>query len=149
EVEYLSQPEQMEVEEGISSIISSIISTSINEEYGEFEPEDKISIVFQEFNGASEQASTEQSMIPTWLYIVAAILLIIIIFLIILLVRNRKTKEDELEEDVFVAETNTEIPELEKDDESETVIRRKQLENLAKENPEDFAKLLRSWIGED
>ena len=33
--------------------------------------------------------------------------------------------------------------------ETEATIRRKQLEKMAKEKPDDFAKLLRSWIAED
>ena len=32
---------------------------------------------------------------------------------------------------------------------SEKEKKKKQLEKLAKEKPEEFAKLLRSWIGED
>ncbi|MFE7493669.1 hypothetical protein ACFU42_02085, partial [Bacillus velezensis] len=33
--------------------------------------------------------------------------------------------------------------------ETEETVRRKQLEKMAKEKPEDFAKLLRSWLDED
>ena len=34
-------------------------------------------------------------------------------------------------------------------DENESTIRRKQLEQLAREKPDEFAKLLRTWISED
>src|SRR5690625_4695523 len=42
EVQYLSLQEQESVEEGITSILNSIITTSIDKEYGEIEPDEKI-----------------------------------------------------------------------------------------------------------
>jgi flagellar M-ring protein FliF len=42
------------------------------------------------------------------------------------------------------------IRDLDEDkEETEGSLRKKQLEKMAKEKPEDFAKLLRSWIAED
>ena len=38
---------------------------------------------------------------------------------------------------------------LTEEQETEGTIRRKQLEKMAKEKPEEFAKLLRTWIAED
>ncbi|RLL45313.1 flagellar basal body M-ring protein FliF [Oceanobacillus piezotolerans] len=148
EVQYLSQQEQGDVEDGISSILSSIIDTSIDDTYGEVIPEDKVSIVFQEFNGQSMTAEEREPIIPLWMYVVAGILLVIIIVLIILLVRNRKQKDEEIEQS-SVTEMIEEVPDIPKEQDSDSVIRRKQLEKMAKEKPEEFAKLLRSWIGED
>lgn len=149
EVEYLTQQEESNVEDSISSIVNSIISTTINDEYGgEVEPEENASIEFQEFTG--DQLPAESSpVIPAWLYVVGALLLAIILFLAILLWRNRKSAEEfeeVIEEDT---EQTAEVPEIEPEKESDAVVRRKQLEKIAKEKPEDFAKLLRSWIGED
>ena len=42
-----------------------------------------------------------------------------------------------------------EVPDLPDEQDSEATVKRKQLEKLAKEKPDDFAKLLRSWIAED
>lgn len=152
EVEYLTMQEQTNVEEGITSILNSIISTTINEEYEEetgAEPEEKMSIVFQEFNGSIAEPEEIGPQIPAWLYVVGAILLLVIIGLIIYLIRKRRTT-DEYEEVVeYVDEKPNEIPEMEKPEDSENVVKRKQLEKVAKENPEEFAKMLRSWIGED
>src|SRR5699024_4747365 len=50
ELQYLTQQEQNTVEEGINSILNSIITTSIDKSFGEIEPEEKVSIVFQEFS---------------------------------------------------------------------------------------------------
>lgn len=149
EIQLLTQQEQTAVEQGISSILNSIVSTSISKEYGEINPEEKVSIIFQEFNGKPSLPDSKVSAIPKWLYITGAALLIIIILLAILLFRKRNNEEEEeIEEDVTEEKVTT-IPEMPDNEQSEAVIRRKQLEKIAKEKPEDFAKLLRSWIGED
>ncbi|CAM5345669.1 Flagellar M-ring protein OS=Lysinibacillus sphaericus OT4b.31 OX=1285586 GN=fliF PE=3 SV=1 [Lysinibacillus sphaericus] len=41
------------------------------------------------------------------------------------------------------------IDDINEEIETEATMRRKQLEKMAKEKPDDFAKLLRSWIAED
>src|SRR5690625_6246925 len=97
EVEYLSQQEQNTVEDGITSIINPIITTSVNAEYGEIEPEEKTSIVIQEFNGKTPFSETTSPVIPKWMYITSVILLVINIILIIFLIRSRKDRETDLE----------------------------------------------------
>ncbi|WP_087972911.1 flagellar basal-body MS-ring/collar protein FliF [Oceanobacillus rekensis] len=149
DVEYLTQPEQMAVEEGFHSILNSIVGTTIDEDYGEVVPEEKTSIVFQEFTESPTVTETTSPAIPTWMYVVGAILLLIIILLIVLLIRNRNKEEEEMIEETVVEPMMTDVPDMPQEEESESVVRRKQLEKIAKDNPEDFAKLLRSWIGED
>lgn len=153
EVEYLSQQDQNAVQDGINSILNSMIGTSIDKEYGEIDPEEKISIVFQEFSGNTPFSETTSPVIPLWMYITGAVLLVIIIILIVILLRNRKDREEdfeeEFEEEMFSTETPMEVPKIDEKPESESVIRKKQLEKMAKENPEEFAKLLRGWISED
>src|SRR5699024_11937194 len=145
EVEYLTLQEQTNVEEGITSILDSIISTTIqsNEEEVEVNPEEKMSIVFQEFTGGGMQtAEPAGGQIPLWLYIVGAVLIIIIIILVIYLIRGRNKEEyEEVIEYEKMPEEPKETPEMEMPEESESVVKRKQLEKAAKENPEDFAKL--------
>lgn len=147
EVQYLSLQEQESVEEGITSILNSIITTSIDKEYGEIEPDEKISIVFQEFSTTSDDlfASTEQQKIPLWAYVVGIILLLIIIILIVMLF-NRKRKEDEIAEEEYIVTEETDVPDIEEVPETDAERTRKQLESMAREKPEDFAKLLRSWM---
>jgi flagellar M-ring protein FliF len=41
------------------------------------------------------------------------------------------------------------VPDVNEEHETESSMRRKQLEKMAKEKPEDFAKLLRTWIAEE
>jgi len=151
ELEFLSAQEQTSVEQGISSILNSIVTTSIDPTFEEeVEPEEKISIVFQEFSGNPTTPEVDAGGIPTWLYIVGGILLAIIILLIVLLTRSKRSvREEEVEEETIIKEMTAEIPDLPQEKESESVIRRKQLEKIAQEKPEEFAKLLRSWMGQD
>ena len=41
------------------------------------------------------------------------------------------------------------VDDINDEQETEATVRRKQLEKMAKEKPEEFAKLLRTWISED
>src|SRR5699024_1460982 len=114
EVELLSQQEQNNVEDAVSSILNSMIQTSIAEEYGEIEPEEKISIVFQTFGGR-ELLTTDDSptkSIPIWMYVLGVGLIMLVILLIILLLRRRKeeiTEEVELPEQPVVQDIETPV----------------------------------------
>src|SRR5699024_9204043 len=85
----LNQQEQTEVEDGISSILNSMITTSINKDYGEIDPEDKISIVFQEFSHSVDDSEETGPIIPAWVYIVGGILLVAIIIALVMWRRSR------------------------------------------------------------
>ncbi len=147
-IQYLSQQEQGVVQEGIASILNSIISTSVDKEYGEVIPDDKTSIVFQEFS-TNANVSGGSKGISTWMYIAGVALLLIIAILIFLLIRNRRKNEAALMEESTNLEQQMEIPDIQENPDSELVVRKKQLEKMAQDKPEDFAKLLRSWIGEE
>ncbi|TMN23576.1 flagellar basal-body MS-ring/collar protein FliF [Lentibacillus cibarius] len=150
EVQYLTAQEQDTVEAGIASILNSIISTSVDGEYGEVQPQEKTSIVFQEF---SETVGTPKPPVPTipyWIYITGAALLVIIILLISMLLRRRKGKEEtETVTETETPDVETALPGMDDVEESASQQRKKQLEKMARDNPEDFAKLLRSWIADD
>lgn len=149
QIQYLSQPEQFSVEESIHSILQSVIRSSIDGDYGEQDVDEKISIVFQEFSGIDRTPSqTPTSAIPTWVYWTIGSLVIILIIAIVLLIRSRRREyEDVVMEEV--SEQAVEVPGYEEIPETETESRQRQIEQMAKEEPEDFAKLLRSWLAED
>src|SRR5690625_2515031 len=149
EVQLLSQQEQNNVEQGISSILNSMITTSINKDFGEVDPEERISIVFQPFNHQPGIEPQTGPGIPIWMYIVGGILLIAVILLIILLIRQRRGEEESEVEGEPITSSEVEDLELPTQPDSETDIQKKQIEKMAKEKPEEFAKLLRSWITED
>lgn len=158
ELVLLSDEEQSTVEEGISSILNSMITTSIDKEYGEMDPEEKVSIVFQPFNGTTptDAFDGEPAAIPMWVYIVGALALIIIIVLLILFIRNRRneTEETVVESEEVTVQSDVgadsyEVPSLDQLPKTEADIQKEQVEKMAKDQPEEFAKLLRGWISED
>ena len=76
------------------------------------------------------------------------LLLAAIVLLLFLFMKSRKKQQEE----VLVIEEKIEkfdIPDVNKEYQTESTMKKKQLEKMAKEKPEDFAKLLRSWISED
>lgn len=138
----------------IENILSTIIRTSIdkdeNKELNDEEIQQKIAITVQPFNGKVTLASQAKSnVIPWWVYAIGGVFLAIIGVLIFLWIRSRRKQDDE-REDLF-AETPEpiEIPDVNISHETEGNIRKKQLEKMAKEKPEEFAKLLRTWIADD
>ncbi|KGX93172.1 flagellar M-ring protein FliF [Pontibacillus halophilus JSM 076056 = DSM 19796] len=153
EATLLTQAEQQTVQASISSILNSIVSTSISPDYGEFTPEEKTSIVFQEFNGTPDYGTSGNVGIPTWVYIVGGALLLFIIILLLMLVRKRnrtaKSTDTYQSQQYDQMDTPIHVPDIDQEKETEESVRRKQLERMAKERPEEFAKLLRSWIAED
>lgn len=155
----------------ISNLLKNAVSTalSMNEfPVTEVELEDKISVFATEFQGRpvveeEEPKTTFLSGIPNNLLLVigAAVVLLIIIIIAVILLR-RKKKEELVEEDYdfggfeqALAKSNQVNLEAEEEemDLSEFSARanpkRKTIEKLAKGRPEDFAKLLRSWMADD
>lgn len=150
DLQLLDNAEQNTVEDGINSILDSMITTSIDKDYGEVDPEDKVSIVFQTFNNRDTFPDENPSSIPLWMYIVGALLLLSIILLVVFLLRRRRTDDEEIvEESVMTTSSEPEVSEIDTQPKSESEIQKEQLEKMAKDKPDDFAKLLRSWISED
>lgn len=133
--------------EDITKILGTIIRTSINDgnALSEVELEDKIAIHVNQFNGKVAFDTEPVPTIPLYVYIIAGILLLLIILLIAFLLRRRKNQQMEEEEELeeFL------LPDLDAEPDSEPIQKRKQLEKMAKEKPDDFAKLLRTWLAEE
>ena len=152
DVQLLDNAEQNDVEDGINSILDSMITTSIDKEYGEIDPDEKVSVVFQTFNNKDPFPDETPSSIPVWTYIVGALLLLVVILLVIYFIRRRRVTEEveEVVEEPFItSEPEQNIPNIDTQPKSEAEVQKEQLEKMAKDKPDDFAKLLRSWISED
>ncbi|WP_453996956.1 flagellar basal-body MS-ring/collar protein FliF [Bacillus nitroreducens] len=142
--------------EDIERILSTIVGTSINQDEDKVltheDIQDKIVVSVQEFNGKATTVSETpvNEGLPIWIYIVGGLLILGLIILLILVLRKKKVTETEEEitqpEPVFFEQT---IPDVNEEKESDTTVRRKQLEKLAKDKPEDFAKLLRTWLADE
>ncbi|HEX6922871.1 MAG TPA: flagellar basal-body MS-ring/collar protein FliF [Bacillales bacterium] len=135
----------------IQNILSTIVRTTLPKDGGQQltsqEIADKIYVSVQPFNGRVEVEKKPVSFIPNWYYVVAGGLLLLIILLILLLLRKKRdTGKEEIEE---LAESQPAVSDPRDEVEKEETVRRKQLEKMAKEQPEQFAKLLRSWLSEE
>lgn len=138
--------------EDIRQLLSTIIRTSIDKDVGtdvsDAALQNKVSISVQPFNGKVQFEPIPTTTLPWYIFVVGGVLLAIILILIILILRNRKPEV--LEEEISVEEEETmEIPDISQEVVSEATLRRQQLEKLAKEKPDEFAKLLRTWLSEE
>ncbi|WP_297989855.1 flagellar basal-body MS-ring/collar protein FliF [Anoxybacillus sp.] len=136
----------------ITKILGTIVRTSVDKEiagqWTDADLQNRVVVSVQPFNG-KVQFDEQSTAIPTWAYLAGGgVLVFIIALLVFLWLRKRKKGEmDELplqEEQVAVH-----IPDVNEEVETEATLRRKQLEKLAKEKPEEFAKLLRTWLAEE
>lgn len=137
----------------ITKILGTIVRTSIDktstgQPLTAQDLNNKIVVSVQPFNGKLDLTQTAQTMFPWWIYVVGGILLAIIILLLVLFLQARKRKIADAEEFLDQPEPIF-VPDVNEEQESENTLKQKQLEKMAKENPEDFAKLLRTWIAED
>jgi len=134
----------------ITNMLGTIVRTSIDKTAtGDLTDEDlqnKIAVSVQQFNGKATTTETASAGIPWWVYAVGGVLVAVIGLLIFLVIRARKKKAAEPEEEII---SPVSIPDVNEEVESEGTLRRKQLEKMAKDKPEDFAKLLRTWITEE
>lgn len=143
----------------IEQILATIVRTSINkddnaEPLTDQEIENKIVVSVQPFSGKVNFGETDSTLnIPLWIYILFVVFALVIILLLFLLWRNkRKQIEDEEIEETANEEATVDIPNLfeeRTENLDETAIKRKQIEEMAKERPDEFAKLLRTWLYDD
>jgi flagellar M-ring protein FliF len=145
------EPETMD---NMQAMLETVISTSIDKEYLEVEGEEmdveeKVSISSQTFLGA-EEIDQEAGGLPWWAYALMAVGAVGLILLVVWLVRRKKPAEAKEETFQAVEFEQRDIPDLESSREmTEEEMKRNQLEKLAKEKPEEFSKLLRSWLSDD
>ncbi|KSU89667.1 flagellar basal-body MS-ring/collar protein FliF [Priestia flexa] len=141
------------LEDDIQQVLSTIVRTSISKdeqgaELTDNQVADKIVVSVQPFQEQKVAVNQQQSGIPTWLYFVGGGLLLVILALLFLLLKRRKDSEEEFyeyeEEYEDSVETIQKPPVLSEEQQS-----RKRLEELAGEQPDEFAKLLRTWISEE
>ncbi|GGE65580.1 flagellar basal-body MS-ring/collar protein FliF [Priestia taiwanensis] len=135
-----------DIEKMLSSIVKTSISKNDETPLTDEEITNKISVTVSDLKGKAEATTNQATAIPMWVYIVGGVLLLAIILLVVMLVRKKRADSEEIEEEfmepIRIEDINNEI-------ETEEIIRRKQLEKLAKEKPEEFTKVIRTWLSED
>ncbi|GAA0365033.1 flagellar basal-body MS-ring/collar protein FliF [Bacillus horti] len=139
-----------ETVEGIRGILRSVVSTYMSTSSVEFtqdELDQKINVFTSTFSGTPEFETPTAEANNIWLYILGGVAALAIGALAYVLIRNRrKNEEAEAEEEIPAAPF---LEEFDFDQENEETARRKRIERLAKNKPEEFVKLLRTWLADD
>ena len=152
-IEPPSEGDEATVKEEVEKMLAAIVRTSLDAETAEGLTDEQISnnivVGVQPLYGAANDDVQPASVIPWWLWVVGGILVAAIILLIVFILRSKKQKALEEEAEIIEEQQELFIEDISEEKETEATIRRKQLEKMAKDKPEDFAKLLRSWIAED
>lgn len=150
----------------ISNLLKNAVSTSLSmngTEITEVVLNDRISVFATEFQGkpdliVEEPAEALMNNISNnvLMMIGAGLALLLVILIIILMVRRRKRNEEEGEygyemfEQTISRAREEEPKELDLSEfKSKSNPKRKTIEKLAQGRPEDFAKLLRTWMADD
>ncbi|MFS0782305.1 flagellar basal-body MS-ring/collar protein FliF [Bacillus sp. 1P06AnD] len=138
----------------ITKILGTIIRTTIDkddksEQISDEDIDKKIAVSVQKFNGKVSFDEDKNTQIPLWAYIVGGILLIALLIVLFLFLRSRKNKQEMEEEMVIEEQEEFDIPDVNNEQETEGSMKRKQLEKMAREKPDEFAKLLRTWLSQD
>lgn len=141
--------------EDIGKMLATIVRTTIDKDAaGELTEEsisDKIVVTAQPFNGKIQFDEEIKTGIPGWVFIVGGILIALILLLVVVIVLYRRKHKLVDENKTLLEDTPViDLPNVgDEQQETEASKRHKQLEKMAKEKPEEFTKLLRSWIAED
>jgi flagellar M-ring protein FliF len=138
----------------IENILSTIVRTSIdkdeNTEITDDAIKQKIAITVQPFNGKVKlDNQAESSATPWWVYAIGGAVIAVLGVFAFMWFRSRRKRVENDEEVYEDLAQPIDIPDVNDDHETENGIRKKQLEKMAKEKPEEFAKLLRTWIADD
>ncbi|HET7629056.1 MAG TPA: flagellar basal-body MS-ring/collar protein FliF [Bacillales bacterium] len=135
----------------IKNILGTMIRTTLPKDGGspltKQEISDKIYVSVQPFGGRVDIPEGGGNEVPLWYYVIGGVLLLVILLLLLLLMKKRRTPDEPIVREE--PKPSGEVPEMEAGTDDENTIRRKQLEKLAKEKPDQFAKLLRSWISDE
>lgn len=146
----IKDQEKQALGQEIQNMLNGIIKTTIDNKDADLDG--KVNVTWQAFNGI------EQLPEPTFmdslrnnlgLIIVGALVLVAILLAVFMFLRRNKKKEAMEDMVAITEEPSIDIPDVNEEHETEAGTRRKQLEKMAKEKPDEFAKLLRSWLAED
>lgn len=144
----LPQERLNDIQQILSQIVRTSIDADLTAEWGAEELEERVHVSAQEFFGKVEFEEPDTGT-PFWYYIVGALALIVL-FLLFLLMRNRSSNKDEGFDEVTVERRSQyDLPPIDEEADTEEKARRQQLEKLAKDKPEEFSKLVRTWLSDD
>ncbi|CAM3752066.1 flagellar basal-body MS-ring/collar protein FliF [Alkalicoccus chagannorensis] len=143
----LPQERLDDIQDILGQVVATSIDATVTDEWEDDEVAERILVSSMPFIGQVDMEEPGGGF-TFWGWVAAALALAVVI-LIVLLVRRGRTEEEETFDQEFTQDEFT-LPPLDGDAvDTETKARRKQLEELAKDKPEEFSKLIRSWLSDD
>ncbi|CAM5186602.1 Flagellar M-ring protein OS=Ureibacillus acetophenoni OX=614649 GN=SAMN05877842_101468 PE=3 SV=1 [Ureibacillus acetophenoni] len=137
------------VRSDIEQILATIVRTSIDKEAAgeltEQDIEEKIVVSVQQFFGNNATPNDQATpVIPWWIWVVGGILVIVIVLLVVTLLFAKKRKENEEELELMeLQQRELFVDDINEEKETESTVRRKQLEKMAKEKPEELCEIIK------
>jgi flagellar M-ring protein FliF len=139
--------------DSIQQILSNVVRTALssNPALTDQDIQSRITVFSQEFNGKAEMPEIEEesSILPAWAWWKYALIGaggLVLLIVLFTLVRRRKSKEEEDDPFPIFQEAPVKPVELKED---EKVAIKKQVEQMAMQQPEEFVGLLRNWLSRD
>lgn len=139
--------------DSIQQILSNVVRTALssNPALTDQEIQSRITVFSQEFNGKTEMPKLEEesSILPVaawWKYALMGAGGLILVVVLFTLMRRRKSKDEEDDPFPVFQEAPVKPVELKED---EKVAIKKQVEQMALQQPEEFVGLLRNWLSRD
>ncbi|MCF6093840.1 flagellar M-ring protein FliF [Microaerobacter geothermalis] len=131
------------IETTVKPILESIVKTALVNPA--VNTDERVSLVVRKF---SKPSVTTAFDIRDYLsYIVAGAIGFVLLLFFMIFLRKRKGKEEQEEE--IVPTPVFSAAQLEPKEDTEQITMRKQLERLARQKPEEFVKLLRTWTADE
>lgn len=136
--------------DAIQNILVNIVRASLADsgvDYTDADLTKKVSVYSQQF-GSSEADAASGKLANWMIWAIGAAALLLGAGGGYFFYRSRKTKEEEVEEDIPL-QVPTEFPSINFDSVTNESQVRKQLESLAKKKPDEFVNLLRTWLADE
>jgi flagellar M-ring protein FliF len=139
-----------ETQENIRNILSNVVRTALGPEHEQADMSQRITVFPRAFSGKPAQQAESPAQQAVLYGLIAAVVLLLAGGVWIFLQRRKRQKEQEELALQYQNQSQSlgEMLDI-KVEETEETITRKKLEKMAKQNPEDFVKLLRSWVNEE
>jgi len=136
----------------IKQVLRNVVRVTLSQEDQELtqqQLDDHISVFARPFSG-KVVAEPSSGVSPAIIYGTGALALLALAAVAFLVYRRRRqvAEQQEMIEELPPPQP-FEIPDLEFNEDSDEVVVRKQLEKLARSNPDDFVVLLRTWLAEE
>lgn len=134
----------------IQNILGNIVRATVqmDDEMTDEQIANKISVTPHPFMGQIQE--DEPRLSPLWLTVIGILVALAAGGVTWFVIRRRRAEEEDMMEEELTPQPLTpDVPSLDDVPEKEEAVMRRQLQDLARQKPEDFAGLLRTWLSED